>query len=208
MPALIHTIYVSAATHDFGQGELTELLEAARRTNRRRGVTGMLLHAEGTFFQILEGHPLTVDALYERISRDTRHTEVAKIIREPIAHRSFGEWTMGFSRISRRELAGHRADPTARLARTRLAGGAWARSPIRHRPSRSPMSESVYVINEIVGTSSESWEDAARAAIATAGKNVRDLRVAEVVKMDATIEDGAITSYRVRLNVSFKFESD
>ena len=50
-------------------------------------------------------------------------------------------------------------------------------------------------------------EDAARAAIATAGKNVRDLRVAEVVKMDATIEDGAITSFRVRLNVSFKFES-
>ena len=70
------------------------------------------------------------------------------------------------------------------------------------------MSDSVYVINEIVGTSSDSREDAARAAIATAGKNVRDLRVAEVVKMDATIEDGAITSFRVRLNVSFKFESD
>lgn len=70
------------------------------------------------------------------------------------------------------------------------------------------MSDSVYVINEIVGTSSDSWEDAARAAIATAGKNVRDLRVAEVVKMDATIEDGVITSFRVRLNVSFKFESD
>jgi hypothetical protein len=106
MPALIHCIYVSAATHDFGREELSDLLQAARLTNRRLGVTGMLLYAEGTFFQILEGPQLTVDALYERISRDTRHTEVAKIIREPIDHRSFAEWTMGFSRISRRELAG------------------------------------------------------------------------------------------------------
>jgi hypothetical protein len=105
MPSLIHCIYVSAATHDFGRTELTDLLQAARRTNKRLGVTGMLLFAEGTFFQILEGPPQTVDALYERIARDTRHAEVAKIIREPIERRSFEEWTMGFSRISRRELA-------------------------------------------------------------------------------------------------------
>ena len=68
---------------------------------------------------------------------------------------------------------------------------------------------SVYVVNEIVGTSDKSWEDAARGAIDTAGKNVRDLRVAEVVKMDVTIgEGGQIALFRVRLNVSFKFESD
>ena len=68
---------------------------------------------------------------------------------------------------------------------------------------------SVYVVNEIVGTSDKSWEDAARVAIDTAGKNVRDLRVAEVVKMDVTIgEGGQIALFRVRLNVSFKFESD
>lgn len=106
MPALIHCIYVSAATHEFGQDELSELLQAARLTNSRLGVTGMLLFAEGTFFQVLEGPPRTVDDLYERISRDRRHSEVAKIIREPIARRSFDEWTMGFSRLSRRDLAG------------------------------------------------------------------------------------------------------
>jgi dodecin len=67
---------------------------------------------------------------------------------------------------------------------------------------------SVYVVNEIVGTSAESWEDAARVAIGTAGAKLRDLRVAEVVKMDTTIEDGKVALFRVRLNVSFKFESD
>lgn len=100
MPALIHCIYVSAATREFESSELSELLWAARQTNRRLGVTGMLLFAEGTFFQILEGPPQTVDALYERIARDTRHAEVAKLIREPIARRSFEEWTIWGSRRS------------------------------------------------------------------------------------------------------------
>lgn len=68
-------------------------------------------------------------------------------------------------------------------------------------------SGNVYVVNELVGTSEDSWEDAARVAIATASANLRDLRIAEVVKMDATIEDGQIASFRVRLNVSFKYES-
>jgi flavin-binding protein dodecin len=66
----------------------------------------------------------------------------------------------------------------------------------------------VYVVNEIVGTSENSWEDAARVAIDTAAGKLRDLRVAEVVRMDATVEDGRIALFRVRLNVSFKYESD
>jgi flavin-binding protein dodecin len=69
-------------------------------------------------------------------------------------------------------------------------------------------SGSVYVVNEIVGTSKDSWEDAARVAIDTAAANLRGLRVAEVVKMDATVEDGQIALFRVRLNVSFRYESD
>ena len=66
---------------------------------------------------------------------------------------------------------------------------------------------SVYVVNEIVGTSPTSWEDAAQAAIATASKSLRDLRVAEVVKQDITIEDGGVALFRTRLTVSFKYES-
>jgi flavin-binding protein dodecin len=69
------------------------------------------------------------------------------------------------------------------------------------------MSGSVYRVTEVIGTSSESWEDAAATAVATAAATVRDLRVAEVVRQDVTIENGKITSYRVRLGLSFKYDS-
>lgn len=69
------------------------------------------------------------------------------------------------------------------------------------------MASSVYRVTEVIGTSTESWEEAARTAIETAAQTVRDLRIAEVVRQDVTIEDGAITSYRVRLAISFKYES-
>jgi flavin-binding protein dodecin len=68
------------------------------------------------------------------------------------------------------------------------------------------MPESVYRVTEVIGVSSDSWEDAARNAIETAAASVRDLRVAEVVKLDMTIDDGRVSSYRARLNISFKYE--
>jgi flavin-binding protein dodecin len=68
------------------------------------------------------------------------------------------------------------------------------------------MSDSVYRVTEIIGTSSESWEQAARNAVETASGTVRDLRVAEVVKLDVTIDDGKVSSFRARLNLSFKYE--
>ncbi|HVO66647.1 MAG TPA: dodecin family protein [Syntrophales bacterium] len=64
---------------------------------------------------------------------------------------------------------------------------------------------SVYSIIEIVGTSPKSWEDATKNALATASKTLEDLRIAEVVKQDVTVENGKITSFRVRLNISFKY---
>ena len=69
------------------------------------------------------------------------------------------------------------------------------------------MTDSVYRVTEVIGTSSESWEAAAANAVATAAGSVRDLRVAEVMRQDVTIVNGAITSYRVRLGLSFKYES-
>jgi flavin-binding protein dodecin len=68
------------------------------------------------------------------------------------------------------------------------------------------MAESVYLAREVIGVSSESWEAAARNAVETAAKTVRDLRIAEVVREDVTIEEGKITNYRVRLSLSFKYE--
>jgi flavin-binding protein dodecin len=67
------------------------------------------------------------------------------------------------------------------------------------------MADSVYRVTELIGTSAQSWEAAARIAVETAAKSLRDLRVAEVVEQDMTIEDGKVTSYRVKLNVSFKY---
>jgi len=69
------------------------------------------------------------------------------------------------------------------------------------------MADSVYRVTEVIGVSSESWEAAARNAVETAGKSIRDLRVAEVIREDVTIENGSITGYRVRLGISFKYES-
>jgi flavin-binding protein dodecin len=68
------------------------------------------------------------------------------------------------------------------------------------------MSDSVYKIIELVGTSSESWEKATQTAIAQASKTLRDLRVAEVSDLDVTIEDGKIKLYRVKVKLSFKYE--
>lgn len=65
---------------------------------------------------------------------------------------------------------------------------------------------SVYRVTEVIGVSSESWEDAARKAVEAAGKSIRDLRIAEVVREDVTIEDGKVTGFRVRLGISFKYE--
>lgn len=68
------------------------------------------------------------------------------------------------------------------------------------------MAESVYRVTEVVGVSSDSWEQAAKNAVEVVGSSVRDLRVAEVIRQDVTIEDGKITGFRVRLGVSFKYD--
>ena len=69
------------------------------------------------------------------------------------------------------------------------------------------MADSVYRVTEVIGVSTESWEAAARNAIETASKSVRDLRIAEVLRQDVTIGDSGDLNYRVRLGISFKYES-
>jgi flavin-binding protein dodecin len=68
------------------------------------------------------------------------------------------------------------------------------------------MAESVYKVIELVGTSSESWEKAARTAVERAAKSLRDLRIAEVVQQDLVIEDGKVSAFRTKVKVSFKYE--
>ena len=69
------------------------------------------------------------------------------------------------------------------------------------------MSDSVYRVTDVIGVSSESWEKAAQKAVKTAANTVRDLRVAEVVRQDVVIENGQVSAYRVRLALSFKYDS-
>jgi flavin-binding protein dodecin len=86
-----------------------------------------------------------------------------------------------------------------------LGGGGTGLLP--HTEREDDMTESVYKVIELIGTSKDSWEKAAAAALERAGKTLRDLRVAEIVKLDLQLDaKGKIEAYRAKLNVSFKFE--
>ena len=69
------------------------------------------------------------------------------------------------------------------------------------------MSDSVYKVIELVGTSNTSWEDAARRAVEEAGKTLKHLRIAEINKLDMKVENGKVTAYRARVSLSFKYET-
>jgi EAL domain-containing protein (putative c-di-GMP-specific phosphodiesterase class I) len=105
MNTLAHLIYASSAREPFSHGQLVDLLEQARAANERIGVTGMLLHADGNFFQILEGDRAIIDALFAKISRDPRHVNVVSIICEPIRQRAFSDWSMGFASLTPADVA-------------------------------------------------------------------------------------------------------
>jgi len=70
------------------------------------------------------------------------------------------------------------------------------------------MPDSVYKIVEIIGTSNKSWEDAAKKAVETAGKTLRDLRIAEIASLDMRVEDNKVVAYRARVKLSFKYEGN
>lgn len=70
------------------------------------------------------------------------------------------------------------------------------------------MGESVYKVIELVGTSTNSWEEAAKNAVETASKSLKDLRVAEITKLDMKVENGKVTAFRARVNLSFKYAVD
>ena len=73
--------------------------------------------------------------------------------------------------------------------------------------TKDKSAESVYRVTEVIGTSTQSWEDAAKTAVQTAAGTLRDLRIAEVIKMDVKIENGKVIEYRTRLQLSFKYGS-
>jgi len=104
MNRLVHLIYCSAAATPFSRDALAKLLSRARAYNEQNRITGLLLHAEGTFFQVLEGEEDVVERLFATIARDSRHERITVIVREPIALRDFSDWSMGFAEVSGKDL--------------------------------------------------------------------------------------------------------
>lgn len=102
---LIHCIYCSTATKGhLSEEEVSEILEQSRDNNAQADITGILLYESGAFFQVLEGDRTVIEKLYIKIRRDKRHDRVTKLIFEPIEERAFGEWSMGYPKISKKDL--------------------------------------------------------------------------------------------------------
>lgn len=101
----LHTIvYVSHAEGKVSEAELERILEASRRNNSRDGITGALLHHEGSFMQCLEGEESSVRSAYARISEDARHGGVFVLMDEPIAERAFPSWSMAHLQPTHSEM--------------------------------------------------------------------------------------------------------
>ncbi|KQM16390.1 hypothetical protein ASF83_11205 [Plantibacter sp. Leaf171] len=123
---MLSLVYASTATQPFSDEDLTALLATSRENNARSGLTGMLVHRDGRFLQVLEGPEAAVRGLMDTLSADPRHTGIRVMFEEPIRERQFADWTMGFERAdsgSAADLDGYRDtfddldrdDPTATM---------------------------------------------------------------------------------------------
>ncbi len=92
-------LYISSAVGEMTEADIADILAASRRNNRDAEVTGMLLHLDGGFLQILEGPEAEVEETYARIAADPRHCHVTPLWSETASVRAFPDWTMGFERV-------------------------------------------------------------------------------------------------------------
>ncbi|WBA42488.1 BLUF domain-containing protein [Hymenobacter canadensis] len=95
-----HIIYLSSATKPMSGDDLTKLLGQCRQNNEQLGITGALVYGGGQFMQIMEGDEAIVQALYDKVENDPRHTGVMKLADKDIPHRSFGSWSMAFDTVA------------------------------------------------------------------------------------------------------------
>ena len=107
---IFQLLYVSSATPQLDEKELLNLLANSQKRNTERGITGLLLHSEGSIIQVLEGEQAEVDKLYAKIEQDKRHTNVMLLSRRTVAQRDFPQYKMGFRRtdpeLLKKELPG------------------------------------------------------------------------------------------------------
>ncbi|AGA92252.1 putative membrane protein [Thioflavicoccus mobilis 8321] len=102
---MIQMLYISSATEPMSTEDLLGLLRECRENNAAKGITGMLIYGNATFLQVLEGEEEVVDDLFENIRRDPRHSNVEILHRKTIERRQYSDWSMGFKRVSGKELA-------------------------------------------------------------------------------------------------------
>lgn len=98
-------VYISQSHERLSDAQLSQILEVARRNNRALGVTGMLLYAGNTFFQVLEGPRPAVEQIYDTVFMDERHARVRILSVRDVDQREFKDWSMGFRRLQDDEIA-------------------------------------------------------------------------------------------------------
>jgi len=105
---MIRVTYVSREAPGLTSDKLLALVSQCHRNNPDKGLTGMLLHGNGTFLQVLEGDDHVVDTLIGAIAADPRHIDMKIVRREPVTRRQFADWSMGFERVTDESLKGFR----------------------------------------------------------------------------------------------------
>ncbi len=139
---------------------------------------------------------------FDEIVISTLPAHISRWLRQDLTHRANRRFSVPVTTITA-------ADDTMPQASSKTASSKAASSQDTSAPrERVVMAESVYKIIELVGTSTESWEKAAAAAVLRASQTLRDLRVAEVVELDLVIDDGEVTAYRAKVKVSFKYAEE
>jgi Sensors of blue-light using FAD len=106
---MLSLVYVSSATRNFSEPDLVALLKQSQENNARLGITGMLLHKDGNFIQVLEGPDEAVNRLFETINSDERHQGTIRLLDRQVEQREFPDWSMGFRNLKDpaiRELPG------------------------------------------------------------------------------------------------------
>jgi flavin-binding protein dodecin len=145
---------------------------------------------------------------FDEIVISTLPVRVSRWLRQDLAHRATRRFSVPVTTITAAD------DPLPPAAASPITASTPNRATTSSAPTKAAprervvMGESVYKIVELVGTSTESWEKAAAAAVTKASGTLRDLRVAEVVELDLVIDDGVVSAYRAKVKVSFKYENE
>lgn len=103
MPDLIHIVYLSYSEKELSESELNGFLATIRRKNEIQNITGLLLYNDEAFIQVIEGKREIINNLFDIISKDSRHSNIVKLLEEPITKRAFPDWSMGFRKINKEQ---------------------------------------------------------------------------------------------------------